>query len=448
MTSFLLELAWTGTSLERRLLLEEASGRIQRLERLGSQRAPGDAVVISGLTIPGLCNGHSHAFHRALRGRTEDPDVRADTFWSWRSEMYRLAGRLEPANYHRLARAVYGEMALAGITAVGEFHYLHHQGGGAPYPGPEMEEALVAAASEAGIRLTLLDTCYLRPGFAGGALEGAPARFSDSDPLTWVRRVSGFPEQPGVKLGAAIHSVRALDQEAIATVASWARERQAPLHLHLSEQPAENRECLAATGMTPTELVDSLGVLGPMTTAVHAIHLSPDDIHRLGASATVICVCPTTERDLGDGVCPAAELAAAGAPLCLGSDSNSVVDLFEEARAVELDQRLVTHRRGIHSADSLLWAATRGGAVALGWDAGELAVGRLADFVSLDTESPRLAGPARLDLVSRVVYAASPSDVRHVVVGGKTVVSDGRHLRLGAVGSLLAQELETLEADS
>ncbi|MHB1525914.1 MAG: formimidoylglutamate deiminase [Candidatus Dormibacteria bacterium] len=448
MASFLLELAWTGTRLERRLLLEEASGRIQKLEALGSQAAPRDAIVISGLTIPGLCNGHSHAFHRALRGRTEEPGLPVGTFWSWRDQMYRLAGRLDPAGFHRLARAVYGEMALAGITSVGEFHYLHHQRDGAPYPRPEMEEALVAAASEAGIRLTLLDTCYLRPGFDGGPLEDAAIRFSDSDPLTWARRVSSFPEQPGVTLGAAIHSVRALDREAIATVVGWARERDAPLHLHLSEQVAENQDCLEATGMTPTELVDSLGVLGPMTTAVHAIHLSPNDIHRLGASGTAICVCPTTERDLGDGVCPAAELAAAGSPLCLGSDSNAVVDLFEEARAVELDQRLLTRRRGIHPAEVLLRAATRGGSVALGWDAGELAVGRLADFVSLDTQTPRLAGPTQQDLISRVVYAASPSDVRHVVVGGQAVVSDGRHLRLGSVGALLAHELESLEAKS
>ena len=165
----------------------EAAGRIQRLEALGPQAAPRDALVISGLTIPGLCNGHSHAFHRALRGRTEEPGLPAGTFWSWRDQMYRLASRLDPASYHRLARAVYGEMALAEITAVGEFHYLHHHRDGAPYPRPEMEEALVVAASEAGIRLTLLDTCYLRPGFDGGPLESAAVRFSDSDPASWAR---------------------------------------------------------------------------------------------------------------------------------------------------------------------------------------------------------------------------------------------------------------------
>jgi formiminoglutamate deiminase len=439
-----LELAWTGATLERRLLLEESQGRITRLHPLGPHSLPSDAVVVSGLTIPGLANAHSHAFHRALRGRTESQGG-ADSFWTWRDEMYKLAGKLEPESYHRLALAVYGEMALAGITQVGEFQYLHHGRGGARYQGPAMEDALVAAAAEAGLRLTLLDTCYLRPGFDGGALEGAATRFSDGDALSWARRVDAIPERPNVRLGAAIHSVRALDQEAMKVVSDWARDRQAPLHLHLSEQLAENQACQAATGLSPTELVEKVGVLGPRTTVVHAIHLSSDDVGRLGSSRTSICVCPTTERDLGDGVCPAAELAEAGSPLCLGTDGNAVVDLFEEARGVELDQRLVTHRRGLHSAEALLRAATAGGATSLGWDAGALRVGAAADFVSLELESTRLAGPSELDLVNRVVYAAAPSDVRTVVVGGRPIVEDGRHLRLGGVGSLLAQALQSLE---
>jgi len=443
-TSFLLELAWTGERLERRLLLEERAGVIERLAPLGDLPAPAGTVIVPGLTIPGLCNVHSHAFHRALRGRTEAPAEVPGDFWSWRQQMYQLAGKLNPDSYFQLARAVFAEMALAGITAVGEFHYLHHRVGGEPYPEPAMEEALVGAAREAGVRLTLIDACYLRPGFRGGPMEGPATRFSDSDAFAWARRVDQFPERPGLRLAAAVHSVRALDPAAIQVVASWARERQAPLHLHLSEQLAENRDCLAATGMTPTALVHSLGVLGPTTTAVHAIHLSSEDVQRLGETATAVCVCPTTERDLGDGVCPASALAQAGSPLCLGSDSNSMVDLFEEARAVELDERLVSHRRGIHSPAALLRAATRGGAAALGWEAGELAVGRLADFVSLELETPRMAGPA-VDLVARVVYAAAPGDVREVVVGGRPIVSGGRHRRLGPVGALLTQALTSLE---
>ncbi|MHB1499935.1 MAG: formimidoylglutamate deiminase [Candidatus Dormibacteria bacterium] len=442
MRLFLLELAWTAQGLERRVLLQESDGKIQGLTPLGDRPAPQGAAVCSGLTIPGLANGHSHCFHRALRGRTEDS--RAPDFWGWRDQMYELAGRLTPERFHRLARAVFGEMALAGITAVGEFHYLHHDQRGEAYPNQEMEAALISAADEAGIRLTLLDTCYLRSGFAGGSLDGAAARFSDGDPMAWARRVERLPEGPTLKVGAAAHSVRALDESALRIVASWARERDAPLHLHLSEQLAENEACLRATGRTPTALVARLGVLGPTTTAVHAIHLTEEDIDSLGRSGTGVCVCPTTERDLADGVCPARALADAGSPLSLGTDSNSVVDLFEEARAVELDQRLLTHRRGLHSAPELLQAATAGGARALGWDAGVLEVGRLADFVTLDVESPRLAGAGEDDLVSRVVYAAAPADVRRVVVGGHTVVKEGRHIRLGAVGSLLAQAISEM----
>ncbi len=439
MRLFLLELAWTAQGPERRVLLQESDGKIQGLTPLGDRPAPQGAAVCSGLTIPGLANGHSHCFHRALRGRSEDP--RAPDFWSWRDQMYELAGTLTPERFHRLARAVFGEMALAGITAVGEFHYLHHDQRGAAYPNQEMEAALISAADEAGIRLTLLDTCYLRSGFEGGRLEGAAARFSDGDPMAWARRVERLPEGPTLKVGAAAHSVRALDESALRIVASWARERGAPLHLHLSEQLAENEACLRATGRTPTALLARLGVLGPATIAVHAIHLTEQDIDSLGRSGTGVCVCPTTERDLADGVCPARALADAGSPLSLGTDSNAVIDLFEEARAVELDQRLLTHRRGLHSAQELLQAATAGGARALGWDAGVLEIGRLADFVTLDVESPRLAGAGVDDLVSRVVYAAAPADVRRVVVGGHTVVKEGRHIRLGAVGSLLAQAI-------
>jgi formiminoglutamate deiminase len=228
-------------------------------------------------------------------------------------------------------------------------------------------------------------------------------------------------------------------------VAGWATERGAPLHLHLSEQPEENSACLRATGLTPTELVDSCGVLGPQTTAVHAIHLTPSDISRLGETATRICVCPTTERDLGDGVCPADELQAAGSPLCLGSDSNAVVDLFEEARAIELDRRLVTGHRGWLSSEELLRAATSQGMAALGWEAGGLRPGGLADFTTLELSSPRLAGAGLTDLLPRIVFGAGAADVRSVVVEGVEVVREGRHLRLGSVAEKLETILEALE---
>ncbi len=444
MTGWLLELAWTGERLERRLWLEEEGGRIRSLTPLGDRPVPPGARVLSGITLPGLANAHSHAFHRALRGRQERPAGRPGDFWSWRRGMYELAGRITPDQLFHLARATYGEMVLSGITQVGEFHYLHHGGEGAPYPGPLLEEAVVAAAGEAGIRLTLLDTCYLRPGLRGGQLTGPAARFSDGDARSWRRRVERLPVPSGVILGAAIHSVRALGAEEMVVVREWAQERGAPLHLHLSEQLAENRDCEKATGMSPTELVARLDVLGEGTTAVHAIHLSRGDRELLGTTGTTVCACPTTERELGDGICPALELERAGSPLALGSDSQAVIDLFEEARAVELDQRLRRHRRGLHQPEALLRAATLGGSRSLGWEAGELREGRLADFISLSLEGPRLAGAELGDTVAQVVYSAHPADIRQVVVGGELVVEAGEHLRLGSVGALLEQSLAEL----
>ena len=235
-------------------------------------------------------------------------------------------------------------MALAGITAVGEFHYLHHGPGGRRYADPNaMGEAVVEAAGEAGIRVTLIDACYLHGGI-GREPDEAQLRFSDGSAAAWAERVERLRPGPGARIGAAIHSVRAVDPAAAAEVAAWARERAAPLHAHLSEQPAENEACLSAHGMTPAALLAEAGAVDERFTAIHATHLAEADFGRLGEARASICLCPTTERDLADGVGPARRLAEAGAALCLGSDSNAVIDLFEEARAVEMDERLASGR--------------------------------------------------------------------------------------------------------
>ncbi|HEX4908877.1 MAG TPA: amidohydrolase family protein, partial [Actinomycetes bacterium] len=229
------------------------------------------------------------------------------------------------------------------------------------------------------------------------------------------------------------------------TVAAWARGRGAPLHLHLSEQRAENEACLAATGRTPAALASSTGVLGPHTTAVHATHLTGEDVARLGATGTTACFCPTTERDLADGVGPARALADAGSPLCLGSDSHAVTDLFEEARAVELDERLATERRGHHRPADLLAAATGSGMDALGWDAGRLAPGRLADLVTVRLDSVRLAGARPADAVDHLVFAATAADVTSVVASGRQVVADGHHLLVDDVAAALGRAIAALD---
>jgi formiminoglutamate deiminase len=432
-TTYLAEHAWLGGDrAESDVLLEVDGDRITAV-RPGAELPPG-AERLPGLTLPGLANGHSHAFHRALRGRTHRS---GGTFWTWREDMYAVASVLTPDSYRALARAAFAEMALAGVTTVGEFHYLHHGPGGTRYADPNaMGEAVVAAADEAGVRITLLDTCYLAGGF-GRPLEGPQLRFGDGDADRWATRVDALRAGPTSRVGAAVHSVRAVPADQLPAVAGWAAEREAPLHVHLSEQRAENEDCRAAHGRTPTQLLADAGALGPRTTAVHATHLTGADVTLLGGSRTTVCVCPTTERDLADGIGPARALADAGAGLCLGSDSNAVVDLLEEARGVELDERLATQRRGHWAAADLLRAATADGAAALGWpEAGRLEAGALADWVTVGLDSVRLAGARPGTLLESVLFAATAADVREVVVGGRRVVRDGRHATIDVAREL------------
>lgn len=432
------ELAWVGDRPQPEVLIEVgADGRFTAITP-GASPPPG-AVRLAGLTLPGFANAHSHAFHRALRGRTH---AGLGTFWAWRERMYEVAERLDPEAYRELATAVYGEMALAGVTCVGEFHYLHHERGGRRYAEPNvMAAALVEAAAAAGIRLTLLDTCYLAAGVDGAPLAGPQLRFADADSDAWAERVSGLaPEPEHWRVGAAIHSVRAVPADQIPAVAGWAADRAAPLHLHLSEQRAENAACLAYHHRTPTELLADLGVLGPRTTAVHATHLTDLDRTLLGDTDTGVCVCPTTERDLADGIGPARSLVDAGAALSLGTDSHAVIDLFEEARSVELHTRLRDERRGHFPAADLLTAATAAGHRALGWDdAGTIAPGARADLVTVALDTPRTAGtdPAA------IVFTATAADVTQVVAGGRVLARDGRHRWLDVPG-VLARAVRSL----
>jgi formiminoglutamate deiminase len=326
--------------------------------------------------------------------------------------MYRAAAGWDPAGYSQHCRRVFREMLQAGITAVGEFHYLHALGNG-------LGEALTRAAVQEGIRITLLDACYLHGGVDGRLLKGAQKSFSDGDADRWAQRMDSFEGGEGVRIGAAIHSVRAVDPASMRIVAAWARKRKAPLHIHLAEQPAEVDQCLAAEGCTPTRLLEREGILGPDLTAVHAIHIDDDDIALLGNHKVSICACPTSERDLGDRVGLLHRLAAAGNPLCLGSDSNAVIDILEEARALELDQRRATGRRVLHQPQDLLRAATIDGMRALGWEAGELRAEMLADFI---TVHPRDSDDGTLG-AGYLIFACSARDVINVVVGGRTVVS-------------------------
>jgi formiminoglutamate deiminase len=415
-TSYVLERAWVDGVVQDDVLVEIEDGRFVRVE-VG--RPPDGSESLAGLTIPGLANCHSHAFHRALRGRTQRG---RGTFWTWRDQMYDVAARLDPDGYRDLATVTFREMVAAGITTVGEFHYLHHQPDGTPYDDPNaMGHALIEAAQEAGLRITLLDTCYLSSGF-GAPPEGVQVRYDDGDVDAWVDRVNALGSADHARIGGAYHSVRAVPLE------QMKRHTASPLHIHLSEQPAENEQCQAVYGMTPTQVFAEAGHLTETNTLVHATHLTDDDLRLIGEARTFTCFCPTTERDLGDGIGPSRALHGAGSPLSLGSDSHAVIDLFEEMRAVELDERLATQDRGHWTAAELLEAATRHDS--LGWDdAGRIAVGARADLVTIATDRVRTAGTGADEQTA--VFAAVAEDVTRVVVDGRVVFREGDRAQLG-----------------
>lgn len=422
MTAFWLEHAAIDGGVRSGVRVEEADGLINAV--VDGPAQPGD-TTLHGLTLPGIANGHSHAFHRALRGRTH---AQGGDFWTWREQMYAAASRLDPDSYYSLATAFYAELLLAGYTAVGEFHYLHRD------PTTAMADAVVAAARDAGIRLTLLDTLYRHGGrdAAGAALPPSDAQrpfISDFD--TWLARHERLVLTGTAGRGAALHSLRAVDPDDVSRVVEATGDE--PLHAHVSEQPTENAQVEAAFGRSPVAVLRDAGALGSRFTAVHATHLSPGDIADL--SGSFVCICPTTERDLGDGIGPAGALHEAGARLTIGSDQHVVVDPFDELRALEGHERLRTGRRGIFSPVELLTAATTDGYRSLGWEGG-LTVGAVCDLVTLRTDSPRTAGAG----VEQLWLAASASDVSDVVVGGERVVTSGVH-RLGDVGAALADAI-------
>lgn len=400
---------------------------------------PGD-TVLDGVVHPGAVNAHSHAFHRLLRGRSHGD---GGSFWTWRDLMYREAGRLDPARYEAVATAVYAEMVATGWTSVAEFHYVHHRPDGTPYGPPDaaphaMERALARAASAAGIRLTLLDTCYLAGGI-GVPLADEQIRFGDGSIGGWLGRLEELRhtiasefDAAQVSVGAALHSVRAVPAAALSAV-SAELDPTIPLHMHVSEQPAENEHCLAATGLTPVGLLHANGLLSPRFSAVHATHLSAEDIAMLGAAHATVVMCPTTEADLGDGIGPARALSDAGAVIALGTDQHAVVDPLLEARALEHGERLGSGRRGIFSPAELVHAVGEGGSASTGRHAGAIEVGFPCDLVVIDPATVRTAGSAP----DQMVLSATAADVVMVVVGGRVVARNGEHATLGDVGELL-----------
>ncbi|WP_258142563.1 formimidoylglutamate deiminase [Arthrobacter sp. MYb227] len=385
--------------------------------------------------VPAPVNAHSHAFHRILRGRThQGADGGAGNFWTWREQMYEAAAGLTPEGYQQLATAVFAEMVVNGYSAVGEFHYLHHNTDGKPYTGEQkhgMELALARAAQAAGIRLVLLDTCYLQGGLdAQGEvieLNETQRRFSDGNVAGWLARHQSLADALAdldageglLRLGAAIHSVRAVSPASLEQIAAGL-DLALPLHVHLSEQPAENESCQAAFGTSPTGLLERAGLLSSRLSAVHATHLSDADTAALGAAGAGIVMCPTTEADLGDGIGPARELADAGAVISLGSDQHAVLDPFLEQRGLEYGERLRSGQRGRFAPAEISAAAREGGLRSLGLDEND-------DYLLVRTDSMRTSGSR----TAQLPLTATAADIAEVRINGKRVARDGIHTTLG-----------------
>jgi formimidoylglutamate deiminase len=428
----------TGTAL-----FVDESGTIVRFSKLPSdldraRRLSGRAL------LPGLVNAHSHTFQRVIRGSTESrPKGQRDTFWTWREKMYQAATRLTPKQIYQAARATFLEMLLSGITSVGEFHYLHHQPDGTRYEDPNLTAKLVIqAAREIGLRIVLLRTAYGRAGYRKPANRGQ-LRFLTKDPdefiadtealCSWVNDV--YPAD-GVAVGVAPHSVRAVVESYLRTIIDFARWRDLPVHMHVSEQPEENEDCIQEYGLSPIRWLDRMGFLAEWFTVVHGIHITEEEAHRLAASGSSVCACPTSERNLGDGPLAADRLFASGGSICLGSDSQIQIDLLEDARLLEYHLRMCRLERAVldpigggsdNLAKRLFDAATLAGAKALAQPVGELAVGKPADFFTVDLNDLSIASATSDTLINQVVFSLERTAVKDVYVAGQPLVVDGYH---------------------
>jgi len=423
MTAWLPDLVYTGGKFESGLAMVVENGVIARFSREEedlkiAQRLPGRAI------LPGLVNVHSHTFQRVIRGRTEHrTSADRDTFWTWRESMYHAANAMSPEDIYRATRMAFLEMLLSGITAVGEFHYVHQD--------LDVALAILRAGKELGLRVTLLRTAYVRAGWQKDPNPGQ-ARFLTPDVDKFLADTDALIAK-GESVGVAPHSVRAVPLEYLREVAEYAQARRLPLHMHVSEQPAEVEACIAEYGARPVELLHKNGILDHRFTAVHAIHITDEEARFLGGST--VCACPTSERNLGDGAVPADKLFEAGARICLGSDSNVQIDILEDARELEYHLRMKCLERAVLAPDTsreglaarLFESATEAGARSLQSAGGRLEVGRPADFFSIELNDCSVAGADPESLLGHVVFSLERTAVRDVCVAGELVIRDGRH---------------------
>jgi formimidoylglutamate deiminase len=429
------------------------AGRIAAIERDAAPRAGVERVAIA---LPGMSNVHSHGFQRGMAGLTEYRGPDADNFWSWRTLMYRFVARMTPDDLEAITAQAYVEMLESGFTRVGEFHYVHHDPAGRPYANPaEMTERVAAAADATGIALTLLPVFYAHGGFGGAPPHDGQRRFLNDVPgfARLLDTVRGVRLGDDAVLGVAPHSLRAVTPLELGQVASFAAG--GPVHIHAAEQLGEVEQCLAWSGARPVQwLLDHAGV-DARWCLVHATHMNEDEVSRLASSGAVAGLCPVTEANLGDGIAPVKELAAAGGAFGIGTDSNVAIGVGGELRQLEYGQRLRDRARNVIAAGAqastgrgLFDGAVRGGARALGVAAhhGGIAVGAAADFLALDHESPALVGRTGDALLDSFVFAGANHCVGEVWRAGRKVVSGGRHVARARIAARFRAALERLLA--
>ena len=441
-------LLWTPAGWRGDAGLEAEGGRITRV-------LDAEPSWDGGWVLPGIPNLHSHAFQRVMAGLAERQTHAQDSFWTWRETMYRIAARFDPDSLQAVAAQLYVEMLEAGYTTVCEFHYLHHAPDGRPYADPAaMSKALVAAARETGIRLTLLPVLYMAGGFDRRPLSERQRRFGH-DLDAFLRLVESLRalEDEALRVGVAFHSLRAVPPEAM-DAALAALPPDIPLHIHIAEQIGEVQDCLAVRNARPVEWLLDHAPVDARWTLVHATHLTGPETAAVAASGATVAVCPTTEANLGDGLFPLREYLDAGGAWGIGSDSHVSVSPVEELRWLEYGQRLQTRHRNIavradngSVGETLLHGTLASGAAATGQAVGLLAPGQAADWIVLDAQAPVFAGARPADVADRWLFAGNRPLVREERVAGEAVVRGGRHRGREAIAARYRSTVATLLAD-
>jgi len=418
-------------------VLADDSGRISAVAEAQASSAQSVFFPRRAL-LPGFVNVHSHAFQRLIRGKSESRATSGKDFWSWRGTMYHAAAQLTPQDVYDVARMAFLEMAHAGITTVGEFHYLHNAPGGQPYDDPNLlGKQVIAAAQSVGIRIALLRSAYFRSGYEVPPDPGQIRFFENrknflANTEALVAAYQG--EENYVQIGVAPHSIRAVPLNDMREIFARANAKHLPVHMHISEQVAENKACQAEYGSTPITLLAKEKLLTSALTAVHATHTTDEEIHMMADAGAVICACPTTERNLGDGILSADKVMRAGVPIALGSDSQAQIDPLEDARQLDYHLRLSHQERAVLDqidgqplAQRLFNSATINGARSLGVTAGELTNNTYADFFTVDLDHPSIAGNSPENLLPILIFGLPSSAICDVAVNGRLIIRDGRH---------------------